>query len=249
MIRAALALMLALALPARAEPLLVFAAASLKGPLDQVIAGFEAATGEAARASYAGSGALARQIDQGAPADVAILAGGYLADWLEQEGRVAPGGRVALLGNRLALIAHDAAAVAVEPALDLPALLGDGRLAMALVDAVPAGVYGAQALRALGLWADVADRVAQADNVRAALALVALGAAPLGLVYATDAQAEPRVCVLGVFPEESHDPIRYPALVIAGRDHPATARFMAWLTGPQARAVFDAAGFTDPSAP
>ena len=223
----------------------VFAAASLKTALDEIAAGYEVATGEAVALSYAGTPALARQILHGAPADVFIAASPDWMDELQAAGLVESVARVELLGNRLALVAHGAAdPVAIGPDLDLPALLGEGRLAMALVDAVPAGVYGRAALVSLGLWDAVAPRVAQADNVRAALALVAAGAAPLGIVYATDAAAEPRVSLLGLFPQDSHPPIVYPAAPIRGRDG---AAFMAWLRGPQARAAFERQGFAVPA--
>jgi molybdate transport system substrate-binding protein len=124
------------------------------------------------------------------------------------------------------------------------ALLGDGRLAMALVESVPAGVYGKAALETLGLWEAVAPQVAQANNVRAALAFVAVGEAPLGIVYATDAVAEERVTIVGTFPENSHPPIVYPVADLANRDTPAEAEFLAYLRGPQARAAFERQGFT-----
>jgi len=220
----------------------VFAAASLKTALDAIVGPYQAATGQGVTVAYAGSSALARQIERGAPADLFISANPAWMDALQAAGRIDPAARVDLLGNRLALVAHGPAApVAIGPDLDLAEMLGGGRLAMALVDAVPAGVYGRAALRSLGLWATVAPRVAQTDNVRAALALVAAGAAPLGVVYATDAAAEPRVSLLGVFPPDSHPPIVYPAAPVAGGDG---AAFLAFLRGPQARAVFEAQGFS-----
>jgi molybdate transport system substrate-binding protein len=239
LLAAGLALLIAGAAAAQTT---VFAAASLKTALDEIAGLYEAETGEEATVSYAGSSALARQILLGAPADVFVSASPEWMDEVEAQGRVRPGSRVDLLGNRLALIAHGAAApVEISPALDLPALLDGGRLAMALVDAVPAGQYGKAALTSLGLWEGVADRVAQADNVRAALALVAVGAAPLGIVYATDASAEPRVTLLGVFPEESHPPILYPAAAIGPGE--AGAAFLAFLQSEEARAVFARHGF------
>ena len=141
----------------------------------------------------------------------------------------------------------DAASVLISPDLDLAALLGEGRLAMALVDAVPAGQYGRAALEGLGLWDGVAAQVAQAENVRAALALVASGAAPLGIVYETDAAEEPRVTMLGAFPEDSHPPIRYPAALVLDAA-PEAAAFLDFLSGAEAQAVFMAAGFTIPDA-
>ena len=235
--------------PARApEPVVVFAAASLGGALDEVAAGWEAETGQPVTLSYAGTSALARQIEQGAPADLLVTANEAWMDALEAEGLIRGHTRRDLLANRLVLIAHgDAGPVEVGPGLDLAGMLGDGRLAMALVDAVPAGLYGREALRSLGLWDAVAPRVAQADNARAALALVALGEAPLGVVYATDALAEPQVSVLGAFPEGSHAPIVYPMAVTAASSHPRARALLDHLASPEARAVFERHGFTVPA--
>jgi len=246
-----LALIACLAAPlaARAEGVLVFAAASAKTALDAVLEGFTEETGIAARASYAGSSALARQIGQGAPADLFLSANTEWMDEVAARGLIVPGTRRDLLGNRLVMVATAPhAPVEIGPALDLPALLEGGRLAVALVDAVPAGLYARQALESLGLWEGVADSLAQADNVRAALAYVARGEAPLGIVYASDAVAEKRVAVIGTFPEGSHAPIVYPVAALAtGRAAQAdTQALLAWLDGPAARAAFAAQGFTAP---
>ena len=236
------ALLLA-ALPAMAGDVTVFAAASLKTALEEVADGYRRDSGAGVTLALAGSSALARQIEHGAPADVFISASPDWMDHLETAGRLDPATRRDLLGNRLVLIAHGPAApVEIGPDFDLPALLGDGRLAMALVDAVPAGIYGKAALSSLGLWEAVRSQVAQADNVRAALALVASGEAPLGIVYATDAAAEPRVSVVGTFPDGSHPPILYPVAAVAGRAAQA-APFLAHLAGAEARAVFARHGF------
>lgn len=240
------ALLLAAAVPACAEDVLVFAASSLKTALDEVSEGFAEATPHRAVISYAGSSQLARQISLGAPADIFLSANTAWMDALDAEGRLAPGTRTDLLGNALVLVARDADA----PPLDLAdpnalsSRLGGGRLAMALVDAVPAGIYGKAALTSLGLWDALAPRVAQADNVRAALALVAAGAAPLGVVYASDARAEPRVHVVAAFPDDTHPPIVFPVAVLAGHDGPAARAFLAHLQSPEARAIFEAQGFT-----
>ncbi|WP_010140401.1 molybdate ABC transporter substrate-binding protein [Oceanicola sp. S124] len=242
------ALALAVLLPAgaHAEEVTLFAAASLKTALEQIEPVFEAATGADLRVSLAGSSALARQIQQGAPADVFISANPGWMDALEDEGLLAEGTRRDLLGNAIVLVAPQGQGGRVDllASPDLPALLGAGPLAMALVDAVPAGIYGKQALTSLGLWEAVAPHVAQADNVRAALALVALGEAPLGVVYATDAAAEPGVEIAATFPEDSHDPIRYPIAALAESDNPLTAGLLAFLQGAEARATFEAQGFT-----
>ncbi|MDO6584342.1 molybdate ABC transporter substrate-binding protein [Salipiger sp. 1_MG-2023] len=233
------ALLAVTAAAAQAETVTVFAAASLKTAMDDISAAYTAATGNTARVSLAGSSALARQIEAGAPADVFISANQQWMDVLQGEGLIDPDTRRDLLGNRLVLIGQGAP-VEITPTLDLPGLLGEGKLAMALVDSVPAGIYGKAALTSLGLWEAVAPQVAQVDNVRAALALVAAGEAPLGITYATDAVAEPRVVVLGSFPESSHAPIVYPVAAIAEGD---PLDFLTFLQGAQARAAFEAQGF------
>ena len=228
-----------------ADGITVFAAASLKNAMDEVAAGFERETGHAAAVSFAGSSALARQIQHGAPADIFISANPGWMDALERDGLVDPASRFDLLANALVLIAHgrDAAPFEIGPGLDLAGMLGEGRLAMTLVDAVPAGIYGKAALRSLGVWEAVAPKVAQADNVRAALALVSSGEAPLGIVYATDAAADDNVTVLGAFPADSHPPIVYPAAAMAASRNPLNPRFLAWLRGPAARTAFERQGF------
>lgn len=241
---AALAVALASGAPAQVDEaqVTVFAAASLTTALAQIEAAFEAETGLDLVASLAGSSALARQVEQGAPADVVLLANPDWMDHLEAQGLLDPGTRRDLLRNTLVLVAAGAQARPTRLE-DLPNRLGQGKLAMALVEAVPAGIYGKAALIQLGLWDALAPRVAQADNVRAALALVALGAAPFGVVYASDAKAEPRVSVVAEFPADSHPPIVYPVAALATRDTPAKAVFMDWLTGAKARAILTEHGF------
>ena len=231
---------------AQAETVTVFAAASLKNAMDEIGDRYEADTGNSAVVSLAGSSALARQIQAGAPADVFISANPGWMDALEGDGLIATDSRTDLLGNTIVLIAHDPDATPVEitPELPLAEMLGDDRLAMALVEAVPAGIYGKTALESLGLWDKVAPQVAQADNVRAALALVATGEAPLGIVYATDATAEPDVTVLGTFPEDSHPAITSPAARIADGNADAADDFLAYLQGAVAKAAFERQGFT-----
>lgn len=231
---------------ARAAEVTVFAAASLKNALDDVARAWHEASGNSAVVAYAGSSQLARQIEQGAPADLFISANPDWMDYLERAKLIDPASRKDLLGNRLVLVAHgrDAAPVAIGPGFDLAGLLGRGRLAMAMVDAVPAGMYGKAALESLGVWPSVRDHVAQADNVRAALTLVALGEAPYGIVYATDAAAADDVTVVGTFPEASHPPIVYPvALTLAG-DTPEARQLLAFIASPAARPLFERQGFT-----
>ncbi|WP_298500848.1 molybdate ABC transporter substrate-binding protein [uncultured Maritimibacter sp.] len=223
----------------------VLAAASLKTALDEVAAGFQTATGHTVTASYSGSSALARQIEQGIPADVFVSASTQWMDAVADQGLIDPDSRIDLLGNEIVLVARDAMEpVVIDQTLDLAGILGEGFLAMALVSSVPAGQYGKAALETLGLWSSVEARVAQADNVRAAIALVATGEAPLGIVYQTDATAEPAVTVIGTFPVQSHPPIVYPAAALASSDNPVTDEFLSFLTGPGARAAFEAQGFT-----
>lgn len=250
MLRAAFATLL-LATPAAAEGVTVFAAASLQTALDEIAAGWEAETGNDVTLSYAGTPQIAQQIAQGAPADLILAASTDWMDELDAQGFLEPDTRRDLLGNALVLIAHgEAPPVEIGPGLDLSALLNGGKLAMALVDSVPAGVYGKEALTSLGLWDATAPQVAQAENVRAALALVSTGEAPLGIVYASDAIAAQgageAVSVLGTFPDDSHAPITYPAALVAGRANPAAAQFLDHLASPEARAVFEAQGFTVP---
>jgi molybdate transport system substrate-binding protein len=233
------------ATPGSAGEVTVFAAASLKTALDDIAARFEGATGHSVILSHAGSSALARQIEHGAPADIFISANPDWMDYLQARHLIATETRGDLLSNRLVLIAPTAIAEPVDLTRDpdLAGRLGDGHLAMALVKAVPAGLYGKAALRQLGVWNQVAANIAQTDNVRAALTLVSLGEAPLGIVYATDAMAEPNVTTVATFPEDSHPPILYPAAAIAGRADPTTMQFLVFLRGPAARALFENHGF------
>jgi len=224
----------------------VFAAASLKGGLDEATAAWSAQSGHEVRLSFAGSSALARQILQGAPADIFISASPDWMDAVEGDGLLAGDTRRDLLTNRLVLIGPDgASSTPLNRETDIAAMLGDGKLAMALVEAVPAGIYGKAALEWFGFWPAVKAHIAQADNVRAALALVAWGEAPLGVVYATDAAAESKVSVIAVFPAESHPPIVYPAAVIKGADATAVS-LLEYLGSSEGAAFFQARGFQAP---
>src|SRR5215470_16569379 len=187
------------------EPL-IFAAASLKNALDEVAAQWQRESGKKVTISYAASNTLIKQIEQGAPADIFVSADLDWMDYGQQKDLIKPDTRSNLLGNRLVLVAPKDSnlSTTIAPGFNLAALLKDGRLAMASVDAVPAGKYGKAALEKLGAWDGVKDKVAQAENVRATLALVSRGEAPLGIVYATDAKSDPKVKVLGTFPEDSH---------------------------------------------
>ena len=237
-------LALGLATPAAAEEVVVFAAASMKTALDKVAEEFQAATGNTVTISYAGSNALAKQIIEGAPADIFVSAAVNWMDEVEKAGLVAEDTRRDMFSNALVLVASgDAAPVEIGPDFDLAGLLGDGKLAMALVDSVPAGQYGKASLEALGIWQTVEPSVAQADNVRAALALVATGEAPYGIVYATDAAAEPGVTVVGTFPADSHPPITYPGALLTGAADQADRDFYAAITSDTGDAIFAEQGF------
>lgn len=231
--------------PALAEEVVIFAAASLKTALDGVAADYQAATGNTVTISYAGSNALAKQIIEGAPADIFLSAAENWMDEVEKAGLLVDGSRTDLWGNSLVLIAHgkDVAPIELTQGTDLKALLGDGKLSMAMVTSVPAGQYGKEALESLGLWASVEDTVAQSENVRAALALVATGEAPYGIVYASDAVADENVSVVATFPETSHKPITYPAALLKTAADPADKAFLEALSAAAADAKFTEQGF------
>ena len=232
--------------PDKPAPLTVFAAASLKESLDEAATAYERGGGAAVRVSYAASSALARQIEQGAPADVFVSADLDWMDALQKQKLVDPASRRNLLGNTLVLVAPKDSKVraSLKPGVDLAALLGaDGRLALALTDSVPAGKYAKQSLVKLGAWEGVKSRTAEAENVRAALLLVARGEAPLGIVYGSDALAEPTVRVVGTFPADAHAPIVYPIARVAASAHPQAKTFVQWLQTPAARAIFARHGF------
>lgn len=234
--------------PARAEPasVILFAAASLKNALDAIDAEWQRETGKAVTAAYAASSTLAKQIENGAPADLFISADPEWMDYLEQHKLIRAGSRSNLLGNSLVLISPggSTAPLTIAPGFPLAAALGEGRLAMADPAAVPAGMYGKAALETLGVWPSVANRVAAAENVRAALLLVGRGEAPLGIVYATDAAIEPRVRIVATFPPDTHPPIVYPIALTASSENPNAAGLLAYLHGAAARALFQKAGFT-----
>ena len=234
---AVLCLLAAAGTPAPAEPagnsvVTVFAAASLKTSLDAISQDFQKTGTAKVAVSYAASSALAKQIAQSAPADIFISADMEWMDDLSAKGLIDPASRTNLIGNRLVLIApaDSSAALTIADGFKLAEALGDGRLAVGDTKAVPAGKYAKAALTALGVWGSVEGKLAQAENVRAALALVARGEAPLGIVYQSDAAVEPKVKVLGTFPETSHPPIVYPvAIVAASQQRQAAASFVAFL--------------------
>jgi len=250
---AGLAVMVALAWgapqPASAQSqsgdVVVFAAASLKNALDAVNAQWNRETGKKAVISYAASGALAKQIEVGAPAQLFISADLDWMDYAAGKNLIKAETRSNLLGNRIVLIApkDKARAVDVRPGFDLAKVIGDGRLAMANVDSVPAGKYGKAALEKLGVWGSVSGKLAQAENVRAALLLVSRGEAPAGIVYQTDAASDKGVAIIGTFPEDTHPPVIYPIALTAGAG-PDAAAFLAYIKSAKAKPLFEAQGFT-----
>jgi molybdate transport system substrate-binding protein len=233
-------LLATLAFAARAQAPTILAAASLKDALDEVAAQYPAKP----VISYGASSALARQIENGAPADIFASADLDWMDYIEKKKLLAPGTRKNLLGNRLVLIAPAKQPVKLQPAPGFPIAkaLGNGRIALAEPNSVPAGKYARAAFEKLGVWDQVAPRVAAAETVRAALALVARGEAPLGVVYQTDANAERAVMVAGVFPADTHPPIVYPVAALKGAKAGA-APFLQFLSRPQSRAIFEKHGF------
>ena len=224
----------------------VFAAASLKNALDAVAAQHHTETGRKVAISYAASSALARQIESGAPADLFMSADLDWMDYVQQRDLIRPETRRNLLGNRLVLVAPADAAgdLELKPGAVAAALGSGGRLAMGQVSSVPAGKYGKAALEALGLWPEAAGRIAEAENVRAALLFVSRGEAPLGIVYETDARADPKVKVVARFPETSHPPIVYPVALLRRGGNAEAARFLDRLRGPASAAIFAREDFT-----
>lgn len=239
------------ALPAQADEVSVFAAASMKTALDAFAAEWSASSGHHVTLSYAGSNTLAKQIIEGAPTDIFISAASDWMDEVEKAGLIDDGARRDLWGNQLVLIAHGAGAPAVTlaPDLDLAGLLDGEFLAMGQVASVPAGQYGKAALEHLGLWQQIETQVAQTDNVRAALALVSSGETPFGIVYASDAAADPGVSIVATFPETSHPPILYPVALLTEAKDAADRAFFEALASPEAAAIFTQQGFSVLSKP
>ena len=224
----------------------IFAAASMKTALDAISAAWTAKGGKPPVISYASSGVLAKQIQSGAPADLFISADEKWMDVLAKDGAIKPETRKALLGNALVLVvpAADATALHITKGFDLAGAIGESKLAVCTVSSCPAGIYGKEALEKLGVYKAVEPKLAQADNVRAALVLVARGEAKYGIVYATDAKAEPKVKVVDTFPEDSHAPIVYPIAVTKDSKNPDAAAFEAFMSGPEATTLLTGQGFT-----
>jgi molybdate transport system substrate-binding protein len=223
----------------------VFAAASLKTALDGIASAWAAETGKRAKISYAASSVLAKQIEQDAPADLFISADLDWMDYVQGKNLIQPASRVNLLGNKLVLIApkDSSAKIELKPGADLAGALGGGRLAVGQVKSVPAGKYAKAALENLGLWASVEGKLAEAENVRAALLLVSRGEASLGIVYQTDAASDPGVKIIATFPDGTHPPIIYPA-ALAKKAGANAAAFFDYIKSGKAQALFEAQGFT-----
>jgi molybdate transport system substrate-binding protein len=229
------------------ENLTIFAAASLKNALDDADAAFTKATGVKVVASYEASSALAKQIEAGAPADIFISADLRWMDYVAGKKLIKPDTRVSLLGNKLVLIAPKESKldnVKIEKGFDIAKLASDGRIAVADTKAVPAGLYAKAALESLGAWAAAEPKLAQAENVRATLAFVARGETPIGVVYETDAKIEPKVKIVGTFPNGSYPPVTYPVAQTAASKNAAAGRYLAFLRTQAAKAIFEKYGFS-----
>jgi molybdate transport system substrate-binding protein len=224
----------------------VFAAASLKTALDAIAVDWRRDAGKTVTIAYASSSALARQVEQGAPADTFFSADLDWMDWLQQRGLIKVDTRVSLLGNTLVLIAPANAGTTLKIAfgVDLGAALGDGRLSITEIKSTPAGKYAKSALEKLGLWAGVEGKLAQSDTVRGALEFVARGEAGLGIVYATDAKAEPKVTIVDTFPSSTHPPIVYPVALTATSNNADAVNFLAYLKSSAASRRFVEQGFS-----
>lgn len=233
---------------AAAETVTVFAAASMKDALDEVGRAYEAQSGGKVRVAYAATSAIARQVEQGAPADIFISADAQWMDYLAERRLIVAASRRDLLSNRLALIAPAGAGTSLRIGRGMPLAraLGNRRLAVAAAQ-VPAGRYAREALSALGVWPSVSGRLIEAENVRSALQYVARGEAAYGVVYETDARVEPKVRLIGLFPADAHAPIVYPAAIVASSRNRDAAAFLAFLSGPSAGRIFRRYGFTVPT--
>lgn len=241
-----LAFALVTAQPALAEePVVVFAAASMKTALDEAAATFRVDNGVDVKISYGGSLALARQLAQGAPADIFVSADEDSMDEAAKAKAIKTDSRVDFLANTLVVVAAKNSSLQTLPltAADMTAALGSGKLATGEVNSVPVGKYAREALTNLKVWDAIEPHLAMTDNVRAALAFVARGEAPLGIVYATDAAAEPAVKVVATFPDSSHKPIVYPAALTAASANPTAAKFFEFLRAAATRAIFQRQGF------
>jgi molybdate transport system substrate-binding protein len=230
---------------AQGRDLLVLGAASLKNALDDANVQYQRDAGHKIVVSYGASSALAKQLENGAPADIFISADLDWMDYVAEHKLIKPETRFNLLGNKLVLIAPADSRInlTIGPNFPLAQALGNDRLAMAEQSAVPAGKYGKAALEALGVWASVSGKIAPAQDVRATMLLVSRGEAPLGIVYQTDAAADKGVKIVGAFPESTHPPIIYPIAVTATSTNPGAAAYVGFLKSPAAKPAFEKQGF------
>jgi molybdate transport system substrate-binding protein len=235
------------------DAIMVFAASSMRNVLDEIDSAFTKASGEEVVVSYAATSALAKQIEQGAPADVFVSADSGWMNYATERKLVDDSTRIDLLGNRLVLIAPKDSKldnVTIGANFDIAGIAGDGRIAIAAPTGVPAGRYAKAALQSLGVWAASEPKLAPAENVRAVLAYVARGEAPIGIVYETDAKVEPNVKIVGRFPDNSYPSIIYSVATVAASKNTGVAAYLRFLRTSQARAVFERYGFIylpDPS--
>jgi molybdate transport system substrate-binding protein len=230
-----------------AEKITVFAAASLTNALQDIATQYQKGKDVQVVSSFASSSTLARQIEQGAPADLFISADQQWMDCAIDKQQMVKDTRYTLLGNELVLIAAKSDKqdkIAIDKQTDWAKLLSGGRLAVGDPDHVPAGIYAKEALEHLGAWRALEPKLARANNVRSAMALVERGEAPLGIVYGSDAVASDKVKVVGVFPEDSHKPVEYPMAMVKDRQNPTVSAFYTYLKGPEAAAIFEHYGFT-----
>ncbi|MFM1158042.1 molybdate ABC transporter substrate-binding protein [Yersinia enterocolitica] len=244
---ASAALLAAFSSSAMAADITVFAAASLTNALQDIAVQYKKEKQVDVVASYASSSTLARQIEQGAPADLFISADQQWMDYAIDKQQMVANTRFTLLGNELVLIApkdSKITKVAIDKKTDWKKLLEGGRLAVGDPDHVPAGIYAKESLENLGAWATLAPEMARANNVRSAMALVERAEAPLGIVYGSDAIASDKVKVVGVFPEASHKPVEYPMAIVKGHENPTVTAFYDYLKSPAAAVIFEKYGFT-----
>ena len=238
--------------PAAQAETIIFAAASTTEAVNEIAAAFATDKLGTIKASFGSSSTLAKQIEQGAPAAVFLSADEQWMDYLDKKKLVAAGTRTDLLGNALVLVSPKSEPprkIDIGANMPLAKMLGDGRLALGDPEHVPAGLYAKASLEKLGVWDQVKDKIASGQDVRAALAFVERGEAPLGIVYATDAIASSKVWEVGIFPDNSHPPILYPVALVAGKETPEAKAFLDYLKGPKARAIFDKYGFRTGASP
>lgn len=232
--------------PDKTDTVTVFAAASTTNAMSDIGKRYVEQQKGRVRFSFAASSTLAKQIDNGAPADIYVSANVKWMEYLMSQKMILPNSRVNLLGNRIVLIVPSQSAlkhINIKPDFPLAGYLDDGRLAMGDPEHVPAGMYGKEALKRLKVWRQVKNKVAGMKDVRAALMMVERGEVPLGLVYSTDAAISSKVRIVGVFPPETHSPIIYPVAIVANHERPSVERFMAFLKSAAARTVFEKYGF------